>query len=456
MDVHRPQWQSPPAIGQRDRSSGRPDLAGPGVRRTRDLISKLGSIRSTPSAVEPRRRAVVQVSALQYSEFRRYFVGQAVSVVGTWMQTVAAAWLVLQLSHNSAFALALFGAFSYGPVLVFGLYAGTLVDRFPHRDVLLVRQVVSLAGAVLYAALTATHTITLPIVLMLAAVLGLNQALYFPARQATVLEMAGRGELASAVALNSTAFNLARIVGPAIGGIVIATLGVAACFWLNAVSYLGVIAALLTIRRRPLTVGPPQTALQLMAEALRYVARTPILAGLFLLLFVAGTFGANFNLVLPLFTRVVLHANADTLGYLFAAQGVGSLIGALTMAAAGGFLLEPRRIVMGALLFALTELLFVTVPGFTQTIVLLLVIGWSFAVYSIGTNTVVQVRSPDRMQGRMVSLYSVLFIGVTPIGNIWAGIVAHLFGPSAAVWLQGVRTGGAGRGVLAYFLTRRG
>jgi len=371
------------------------------------------------------------------------------------MQSVAAAWLVLQLSHNSAFALAVFGAFSYGPVLLFGLYAGTLVDRFAHRDVLLVTQVVSLVGAVLYAVLTATHTITLPIVMVLAAVLGLNQAVYFPARQATVLEMVGRGELASAVALNSTAFNLARIVGPAVGGIVIATLGVAACFWLNAVSYLGVIAALLTVRRRPLTGGPPQTALQLIAEALRYVARTPTLAGLFLLLFVAGTFGANFNLVLPLFTRVVLHANADTLGYLFAAQGLGSLIGALTMATAGGFLLEPRRIVMGALLFAVAELLFLTVPGFTQTIVLLLVIGWSFALYSIGTNTVVQLRSPDRMQGRMVSLYSVLFIGVTPIGNVWAGIVAHFFGPSAAVWLGGVLTGVAGVAVLAYFLTRR-
>jgi len=378
-----------------------------------------------------------------------------VSVVGTWMQSVAAAWLVLQLSHNSAFALAVFGAFSYGPVLLFGLYAGTLVDRFAHRDVLLVTQVVSLVGAVLYAVLTATHTITLPIVMVLAAVLGLNQAVYFPARQATVLEMVGRGELASAVALNSTAFNLARIVGPAVGGIVIATLGVAACFWLNAVSYLGVIAALLTVRRRPLTGGPPQTALQLIAEALRYVARMPTLAGLFLLLFVAGTFGANFNLVLPLFTRVVLHANADTLGYLFAAQGLGSLIGALTMATAGGFLLEPRRIVMGALLFAVAELLFLTVPGFTQTIVLLLVIGWSFALYSIGTNTVVQLRSPDRMQGRMVSLYSVLFIGVTPIGNVWAGIVAHFFGPSAAVWLGGVLTGVAGVAVLAYFLTRR-
>src|SRR5438445_7141925 len=238
MDVHRPQWQSPPAIGQRDRSSGRPDRAGPGVRRTRDLISKLGRIRSTPSAVEPRRRAVVQVSALQYSEFRRYFVGQAVSVVGTWMQTVAAAWLVLQLSHNSAFALALFGAFSYGPVLVFGLYAGTIVDRFAHRDVLLMTQVISLVGAVAYAVLTATHDITLPIVMVLATVLGVNQAVYFPARQATVLEMVGRGELASAVALNSIAFNLARVVGPSLGGIVIATLGVAACFWLHSCSYL--------------------------------------------------------------------------------------------------------------------------------------------------------------------------------------------------------------------------
>jgi predicted MFS family arabinose efflux permease len=397
----------------------------------------------------------VQVSALQYPEFRRYFVGQAVSVVGTWMQSVAAAWLVLQLSHDSAFALALFGACSYGPVLLFGLYAGTLVDRFAHRDILLLTQMVSLVGAVVYAALTATHTITLPIVMVLAAALGVNQALYFPARQATVLEMVGRGELASAVALNSIAFNLARIVGPALGGIVIAAFGVAACFWLNAFSYLGVIAALLTIRRRPLTAGPPQTALQLIGEALGYVKRTPSLAGLFLLLFIAGTFGANFNLVLPLFTRVVLHANADTLGYLFAAQGVGSLIGALTMTLVGGLLLEPRRIVMGALLFAGMELAFLIVPSFTQAILLLLVIGWSFAVYSIGTNTFVQVRAPDRMQGRMVSLYSVLFIGVTPIGNVFAGIVAHLFGPAAAVWVGGAISAAGGLGVLAFFFRSR-
>ena len=268
--------------------------------------------------------------------------------------------------------------------------------------------------------------------------------------------MVGRGELASAVALNSIAFNLARIVGPALGGIVIAAFGVPASFWLNAVSYLGVITALLTIRRRPLMAGPPQTALQLIGEALRYVAHTPALAGLFLLLFVAGTFGANFNLVLPLLTRLVLHANADTLGYLFAAQGVGSLIGAVTMTVAGGFLLEPRRIVMGALLFAGAELLFVIDPDFGQAIVLLLVIGWAFAVYSIGTNTFVQVRSPDRMQGRMVSLYSMLFIGVTPIGNLFAGIVVHFFGPDAAVWLGGALTAVAGLAVLVYFGPRRG
>ena len=398
---------------------------------------------------------MVQVSALQYPEFRRYFIGQAVSVVGTWMQSVAGAWLVLQLSHNSAFALAIFGAFSYGPVLVFGLYAGTLVDRFAHRDVLLLTQVVSIAGAVTYAVLTGSGHISLAIVMVLAAVLGMNQALYFPARQATVLEMVGRGELVSAVALNSTAFNLARIIGPAVGGVVIALFGVSACFWLNAVSYLAVIVALLTVRRRPVTARAPLTALQLIVEALRYVARTPPLAGLFLLLFVAGTFGANFNLVLPLFTRLALHANADVLGFLFAAQGVGSLVGALTMTTFGGWLLERRRIVMAGLLFAAMELLFLAIPNFWQATVLLLAIGWSFAVYSIGTNTFVQVHAPDRMQGRMVSLYSMLFIGVTPIGNIWAGTVAHLFGPAAAVWMGGVLTGVAALVVLAYFLRAR-
>jgi len=375
--------------------------------------------------------------------------------VGTWMQSVAAAWLVLQLSHDSAFALALFGACSYGPVLVFGLFAGTIVDRFARRDVLLVTQVISLLGALAYALLTASGLVSLPVVLVLATLLGINQALYFPARQATVLEMVGRGELASAVALNSTAFSLARIVGPALGGIVIAAFGVSACFWLNAASYLGVIVALLTVRRRPLTAGSPLTVRQLIGEALRYVARTPSLAGLFLLLFVAGTFGANFNLVLPLLTRLVLHANADVLGYLFAAQGVGSLIGALTMTAAGGRLLEPRRIVMGGLLFAAMELAFIVTPGFWQAVVLLLAIGWSFAVYSIGTNTYVQLRAPERMQGRMVSLYAILFIGVTPIGNIWAGIVAHLFGPVAAVWMGGALTGIAGVAVLVYFLKAR-
>lgn len=398
---------------------------------------------------------MVQLSALQYAEFRRYYIGQAVSVVGTWMQSVAAAWLVLQLSHDSAFALAIFGAFSYGPVLVFGLYAGTIVDRFPHRDVLLVTQAVSVIGAVIYAVLTGSGHIDIPVVLLLAAALGVNQALYFPARQATVLEMVGRGELASAVALNSIAFNLARIIGPAIGGVVIALFGVSACFWLNAVSYIAVIAALLTVRRRPVTARAPLTAVELIGEALRYVARTPPLAGLFLLLFVAGTFGANFNLVLPLFTRLTLHADADVLGYLFAAQGIGSLLGALTMTVAGGWLLERRRIVMGALLFAAMELAFIAVPGYGQAAVLLLAIGWSFAVYSIGTNTFVQLHAPDRMQGRMVSLYSMLFIGVTPIGNIWAGIVAHLFGPSAAVWMGGALSGLAGLAVLGYFLKTR-
>ena len=366
------------------------------------------------------------------------------------MQSVAAAWLVLQLSHNSAFALALFGAFSYGPVLIFGLYAGALVDRFVHRDVLLVTQALSAFGAALYAVLTMTHLVTLPLIFLIAGLLGINQALYFPARQATVLEMVGRSELASAVALNATAFNLARIIGPAIGGLVIAGFGVAACFWLNAVSYLGVVAALYTIRRRPRPAGPPPRAIDLMGEAIGHVRRSPTLLGLFTLLVIAGAFGANFNLVLPLFTRLALHANADTLGYLFAAQGVGSLVGALTMTAVGSFLLDPRRIVLGALLFAAMELVFLTVPGLAQSLVLLVVIGWSFAVYTIGTNTYVQVRSPDRMQGRMVSLYSMLFVGITPVGNFFAGAVAHTWGPAAAVSVGGGLTGLAGLAVLLY------
>ena len=397
---------------------------------------------------------LLQTAALTYPEFRRYYAGQAVSVVGTWMQSVAGAWLVLDLSHNSALALAVFGTCQYGPVLVCGLFAGTLVDRLVHRDLLLATQLVSTLGAVAFAALTATHVITLPIVYAVAIVLGVNQALYFPARQATILGMVGRTELVSAVALNATAFNLARIVGPSIAGLVIASAGVTACFWLNALSYTGVILALLTIRRRPAAAHSDQSTLALIAEGLRYVRGVPVLTGLFTLLLVASIFGANFTLVLPLFTRVTLHANADQLGYLFSAQGLGALIGALTMTALGRSLLEPRRIVLSGLFFGAVELLFLSGPGFGQAVALLVVVGWSFAVYGIGTNTLVQVLAPDRMQGRLVSLYATIFIGTTPFGSLFAGLVAHRFGPAAAVWVGGALTAAAAAGVLAWLSAR--
>ncbi len=366
------------------------------------------------------------------------------------MQSLAAAWLVLELSHDSALALALYGAFNFGPILLFGLYAGTLVDRFVRRDLLLLTQVLAALGATAYAALTALHLITLPLVFLIAAGLGTNQALYFPARQATVLEMVGRQDLGSAVALNSTAFNLARIVGPALSGVTIARWGVPASFWLNALSYLAVIASLLTIRRRPPPEPTGASAMHLIAEAFSYIRRAPPLLSLFLVFFVAATFGANFNLVLPLLTKVVFHANADALGYLLTAQGIGSLAGALTMTATGSLLLHPQRIIAGALLFGVVEVLFLIGPSYPQTVVLLLVIGWSFAVYSIGTNTSVQLLAPDQMQGRVVSLYSTVFLGTTPIGYAFAGFVAATHGPGAAVWLGGLLTALAGIAALAY------
>lgn len=399
---------------------------------------------------------LLQTAAFSYPEFRRYYVGQTISVTGTWMQSVAVAWLVLDLSHNSALALAVSGACQYGPVLVFGLFAGTLVDRMVHRDLLLITQVVAALGAAAYAGLTVTHLITLPAVYAIAILLGINQALYFPARQATVLGMVGRADLISAVALNSTAFNLARIIGPAVAGLVIAAVGVGTCFWLNALSYVAVLTALLTIRRRPAAVPTGRRTLELIAEGLRYVRGMPVLRGLFALLLVASIFGANFTLVLPLFTRVTLNANADQLGYLFSAQGLGAFIGALTMTAKGRTLAQPARVVMSGLFFGLVEILFISGPGFWQAVALLLVVGWSFTVYGTGTTTLIQTLAPDRMQGRMVSLYSTIFIGTTPFGFLFAGGVAHLMGPAAAVWVGGALTAATAAGVLAWLSARGG
>jgi predicted MFS family arabinose efflux permease len=399
---------------------------------------------------------LLQTTAFSYPEFRRYYAGQSVSVIGTWMQAVAISWLILDLSHNSALALALNGACQYGPILFAGPFAGALVDRTVHRDLLVLTQLVSAAGAVALALLSVTHLASLPAVYVVSALLGINQALYFPARQATVLEMVGRADLSSAVALNATAFNLARIVGPSIAGLVIAGAGVVACFWLNAISYAAVILALLTIRRRPVPPASGLSALALVVEGLVYVRSVPVLTGLFALLFMAATFGANFTLVLPLLTRVTLHANADQLGYLFSAQGLGAFAGALTMTAAGRSLLAPRRVILTGLFFGAVELLFLVSPGFWQAIVLLLAVGWSFAVYSIGTNTLVQMRAPDRMQGRMVSLYSTIFLGTTPIGALFAGLVAHNLGPAAAVWSGGAITVATAAGVLAWLYARGG
>ncbi len=415
------------------------------------MEATLATIASTSSSRYARLIGVLQTGAFRHAEYRRYFCGLALSVIGSWMQTVAIAWLVLQLSHNSAYALALYGAFNWGPLLLFGLFAGALVDRVVHRDLLLATMVVAITIALLYAVLTTTHLITLPVVYLLALSSGVNSALFFPARQATVREMVGREDLPSAVALNSSAFNLARVIGPALGGLVIAAFGVATCFWLNAASFLAVILAILTVRRRPAPEHSGQTALQSIAEGFRYIRKVPALLGLFTLLFVASVFSANFNLVLPLFTKLVLFANADALGFLFAAHGLGSLAGALTMTAAGRYLLEPRRIVLGVLLLCAVELGFAIIPTFQQAIVLLFVIGWSFTLYIIGTNTLVQLLSPDRMQGRMVSLYSMLFIGTTPLGNFFAGAVAAAWGASAAVYVGGLITAVGGIMALLYF-----
>jgi len=375
-------------------------------------------------------------SATRHRDFRLFLIGQFVSLCGSWIQTVAQGWLVLHLT-NSAFAVGLVTALGSLPILLFTLYGGVVADRVNKRRLVLVLQCLMLTEALALAVLTQLDLVTVHWVMGLAVFFGLLSAFEVPARQALISEIVPREDLMNAIALGSSAFNLARVVGPAIAGVLIATLGLAACFYANAASYLAVVVGLLMMRpgrTRPSEVAPAGA----MLEGFRFVFGNPWPRAIITLIAVFSVFGFSFMPMMPVLARDVLHLDAGGYGALVSAIGVGAASAAFFMAGVGPRVRESRLVVGSSVLFGAVLTAAAFAPGLWTAMVLFTVAGCVMALNGITANTTLQLQAPDHLRGRVMGYYSLVVLGLAPFGSLQAGWVAEHYGVRTAIGLGGV------------------
>ena len=378
-------------------------------------------------------------SLRRHRNYRLFFAGQIVSVSGTWMQNIAAAWLVLELTHSPV-AVGILALCQFLPFTVFGLFAGVLVDRLDARKTVMGTQAAALVLAAILAGLTLAGHVTAFDVGLLTALRGVVLVLDAPARQALTFAMVGPEELPNAVALNSSLFNAARVVGPAVGGALIATVGVSACFTLNAASYLAVLAGLAAMR--PAELHPverpdrPPRFLRGTAEALAYVRQSPATLLALVIVFVVSTLSFNFNVLLPVLAGQTLASDAGVFGLVTAAFGAGALVGALLSASLGR---ASWKVLVSAVAgFGVAQLAVAPLRDATAAAVLLFVAGACFTLWTSAANSTVQLSTPGPLRGRVIGLYYFAFNGAGPAGGVLAGWLAARGGTELAFAVSGV------------------
>ena len=382
-------------------------------------------------------------AALKHRNFRLFFFGQLISLTGTWMQNTAQSWLVYQLT-GSKLLLGLVAAVGSAPMLLFSLWGGSLADRYPKRALLLWTQSAMMALAFVFAALKWTEQVRPWHILVLAALGGVAMAFDMPARQAFMVEMTSRADLMNAVSLNSSIVNGARVVGPAVAGLLIAQAGIAACFFLNGLSYIAVIAGLLMMRLpRFLPPAQPESNWQHALDGFIYVARHRRVRTLLLLFAIVGVFGWSYSVLLPAFATDVLGVGSREYGVLLSANGIGALCGALTVAAYGDRL-HRRLLVFGGLgIFSAMLLLLAMTQNYYLAVVLMALAGWGMLLYFSTTNTLIQMSVADGMRGRVMGIWALVFGGVMPVGGMEAGALSHWFGVSWTVATGAIICGAA-------------
>jgi len=374
--------------------------------------------------------------SLQHRNFQLYFAGQLISVAGTWMQVVAQAWLVYELSH-SELMLGIVGFAAAIPSLLISPWGGVVVDRVNKRNLLVITQASAMVLAFILAALTFAGVVQVWEIIALAALMGVVNAFDGPARQAFVVEMVGREDLPNAIAINSMMFNGARVVGPALGGILLATVGTAWCFFINGVSFLAVIVCLLlmrlTPRTRELKIGSPWTDLK---HGLRYVLLHREIFALLMLALIFSVFGISYNTILPAFVDQVLHADATGYGVLNAFIGAGAVVGAFLMARYGERGQRGRWLIWVDLAFPLILLVFAYNANFGLALLLAFGLGVGFMLTFTIINTLLQTNVDDQMRGRVMGLYTLTFFGFAPFGNLAIGILAQQWEMSLIIALS--------------------
>ena len=386
----------------------------------------------------------VTFAALSVPNFRRYAAGQSISMVGTWMQTTAQAWLVLTLTH-SAVMLGLVVALQTLPVLLLGAYGGVIADRVEKRRLMVLLQSLMGLQALTLGILTLSHLIQLWEIALLAVLLGLNNTFENPSRQAFIMEMVGAGDLRNAVSLNSVLVNVARAVGPAAAGLLIASVGTGICFIVNAISFVAVIGSLLTMDRSRLRPSRPTARARGQLRAgLHYVAGIPELAVPLLMMALVGTLAYEFQVVLPVVASQTFHGGARAYGFMTAAMGIGAIGGGLVTAARGRIGLRPVAIAAGV--FAAVLLLAAAAPTLTLEYVALAMVGWASISFIARGNSTLQLTADPRMRGRVMALWAIAFQGTTPIGGPLIGWITGAAGPRI-----GLATGGASCVVAAGF-----
>lgn len=375
--------------------------------------------------------------SLSNRNFRIFWFGQLVSLAGTWMQDVALSWLVLSLT-NSPMALGLTMTIRFLPALLFSVFGGVLADRLPKRNTILTTQSIQLAVALVLAALTSTNLITVALIYILAGLRGLVDAIESPARQSFVPEMVGRENVPNAIALNSTLFNAARVVGPAIGAAVISTLGMAACFYLNAASFLAVIVALLAMRVSELQPAPRVTGEKMLgklAEGFRYARSTPEILLILIMVGALGTFGYNFTVLLPLVAKYLTDSGVSGLALLTTSLGIGAVVGGLIAAYRGKP--SPRLMFGAAACFSVLQFALALSNSEALAAAVAFLIGACGILFMTSANTGLQLMVPEHMRGRIIGIFILLFLGTTPIGSVTIGQLAEKIGVQETVLAMG-------------------
>ena len=391
--------------------------------------------------------------ALHYRNYRFFFIGQLISLVGTWMQTIAQSWLVYGLT-GSSLLLGTVGFASQIPIFLLAFMGGAAADRFNRHRVVIATQSASMVLAFILAFLTLTRTIRVEHVIVLAVLLGIVNALDIPTRNAFIVTLVDKKDFINAIALNSTIFNGARVAGPAIAGLLIAGIGEGWCFFANAVSYIAVIAGLLMMKvDKTESVTRERMDFSSLREGIDYARRVRPILYLLLFIAMASVFGMPYSVLMPVFAKTVLHGNAGTQGFMMGCTGLGALIGSMVLASRSGVKGLERFAAYQGAVFGASLILFSLSKTLWLSAIFLVPVGFSLMSLMACSNTLIQSMTPDRLRGRMMGLHVMMFMGMTPFGSIFSGAVADHIGAPLTVLIGGAV---CLAGAIVFYVKQRG